>query len=321
MVSSLSFNVTNVHKIYFQSFYFFRVNLEQTRYDENIQRNAFRSNLSHVISTITSTLVTQAKSTPTNDNGSDDGFWDFDRNTCIYIYSAITAFTVIITLTRSFTFFTICMRASIRLHDKMFSSITHATMRFFNLNPSGRILNRFSKDMGAIDELLPSALMDCLQIGLTLIGIIVVVGIVNPILLIPTALCSVIFYYLRIFYIATGRNVKRLEGVSKYLVIMSLVRKERQILLICNLVLARSPVFSHLNASLQGLTTIRAFKAQEILVKEFDNHQDLHSSAWFMFLSTSRAFGFWLDLVCIIYITIVTLSFLLIGNGKFFFKC
>lgn len=80
--------------------------------------------------------------------------------------------------------------------------------------------------------------------------------------------------------------------------------------------LARSPVFSHLNASLQGLTTIRAFGAQGILEKEFDNHQDLHSSAWFSFISTSRAFGYWLDMVCIIYITLVTFSFLLIGNGN-----
>lgn len=224
----------------------------------------------------------------------DEGsFWDWDRDTCIWVYCAITVATIVITLVRSFSFFSVCMRASISLHDRMFRSITHATMRFFNTNPSGRILNRFSKDMGAIDELLPGAMIDVLQIGLTLIGIIVVVAIVNPWLMIPTVIMAGIFYYLRLIYLATGRSVKRLEGVT------------------------RSPVFSHINASIQGLTTIRAFKAEGILQREFDNHQDLHSSAWFMFLATSRAFGYWLDMVCIIYIAIVTLSFLVLGNENF----
>lgn len=90
-------------------------------------------------------------------------------------------------------------------------------MRFFNTNSSGRVLNRFSKDMGAIDEILPSALIDCVQIGLSLLGIIVVVAISNYLLLIPTVIIGIIFYYLRVFYLATSRSVKRLEGVSKYL--------------------------------------------------------------------------------------------------------
>lgn len=69
-----------------------------------------------------------------------------------------------------------------------------------------------------------------------------------------------------------------------------------------------------MNATLQGLPTIRAFKANDILAKEFDNHQDLHSSAWFIFIASSRAFGFWLDVFCLIYIALVTLAFLIFND-------
>ncbi|EZA62671.1 putative multidrug resistance-associated protein [Ooceraea biroi] len=212
------------------------------------------------------------------------------RAECIYIFSGLTVLTIGVTLIRSFAFFWTCMRASIRLHDRMFRSISRATMRFFNTNTSGRVLNRFSKDMGAVDEVLPTALIDCLQIGLSLLGIIVVVAIANVWLLIPTVIICIIFYYLRVFYLATSRSVKRLEGVT------------------------RSPVFAHLSATLQGLPTIRAFGAGEILTKEFDRHQDLHSSAWFIFIASSRAFGFWLDVFCVVYIMLVTLSFLVLNN-------
>ncbi|XP_050545467.1 probable multidrug resistance-associated protein lethal(2)03659 isoform X2 [Daktulosphaira vitifoliae] len=212
--------------------------------------------------------------------------WFTTRNGCIIVFSVITFAMIVAALIRSITFVAVCMKASMNLHNKMFNCITRATMYFFNTNSSGRILNRFSKDMGAIDELLPAALIDCIQIGLTLLGIIVVVAIVNIYLMIPTIIVAIIFYKLRVYYLSTSRSVKRLEGVT------------------------RSPVFAHLNATLQGLTTIRAFGAEQILSKEFDNHQDLHSSAWFLFITSSRAFGFWLDVVCLFYISIVTFSFL-----------
>ena len=54
-----------------------------------------------------------------------------------------------------------------------------------------------------------------------------------------------------------ARSVKRLEGVTK------------------------SPVFTQLSSSLNGLTSIRAFKAEEMMTNEFDHHQDVHSSAFF----------------------------------------
>ena len=90
-----------------------------------------------------------------------------------------------------------------------------------------------------------------------------------------------------------------------------------KILLFCiiYLISARSPVFSHLNASFQGLSTIRAFGVQKILENEFNEHQDRHSSVWFMNLGTSRAFGLWLDAVCMAFLIIVVLILVVAGRG------
>ncbi|KAG5324821.1 L259 protein, partial [Pseudoatta argentina] len=213
------------------------------------------------------------------------------RTEYIYIYSGLIVLTIGITLIRSWAFFWMCLRASMCLHDRMFRSISRATMRFFNANTSGRILNRFSKDMGAIDEMLPIAFIDSIQIGMSLVTAIIVITIANVWLLIPTVIVSIVFYYLRIFYLATSYSVKRLESIT------------------------RSPIFAHLSATLRGLPTIRAFGMEATLTKEFDNYQDIHSSAWYIFIASSRAFAFWVDAFCMLYITLITLSFLVMDNG------
>nr|CAD7442940.1 unnamed protein product [Timema bartmani] len=212
---------------------------------------------------------------------------------CIYIFAALTVATVVAVIYRSMVFFTLCMKASINLHNTMFKCITRVPMRFFNINPSGQILNRFSNDMGAVDEKLPLILIECLEIGFALVGILTLVAFVNYWILLPTGIILVLFYVLRSVYVATSRSVKRLEGIT------------------------RSPVFSHLNASLQGLSTIRAFEAQKILEKEFDGHQDLHSTAFYLSIASNRAFGMWLDVVCLFFVTCVTLSFLVLGGDNF----
>ncbi|CAN7997610.1 unnamed protein product [Ixodes hexagonus] len=78
---------------------------------------------------------------------------------------------------------------------------------------------------------------------------------------------------------------------------------------------SRSPVFSHLSTSLYGLTTIRAFQAQRTFERMFDVKQDHHTSAWYMFLCTARWFGITLDSICFAYITVVTMSLALSGDG------
>ncbi|XP_053661392.1 ATP-binding cassette sub-family C member 4 [Anopheles marshallii] len=214
-----------------------------------------------------------------------------ERQQYIWIYSGLIILLVILVVQRSFSFFYVCLRISVNLHDRLFRGLTRATMHFFNTNPSGRILNRFSKDIGSIDSTLPMALLDCVIFFLEMIAVVAVVSIVNYWFLLPTAIVAVIMYYIRHMYLNTSRVVKRIESVN------------------------RSPLFSHTNATLQGLSTIRAFGAEAVLRHEFNEFLDVNSSAWYMFISTSRAFALWLDLVCVLYIGVVTISFL-IGNSQ-----
>ena len=91
----------------------------------------------------------------------------------------------------------------------------------------------------------------------SIICVFVIMVFVSPYVVIPTIFVGIISYILRRFYLKTSRSVKRLEGVTK------------------------SPVFSMLSSSLNGLTSIRAFKAEDMMMNEFDHHQDIHSSAFF----------------------------------------
>lgn len=79
----------------------------------------------------------------------------------------------------------------------------------------------------------------------------------------------------------------------------------------------RSPVFTHLNATIQGLTTIRAYSAETALRNEFDKHQDLHTGAWFMYISASSAFGFYLDVLCLIFVGVITIVLIEFGKCKY----
>ncbi|XP_014088878.3 probable multidrug resistance-associated protein lethal(2)03659 isoform X1 [Bactrocera oleae] len=223
----------------------------------------------------------------TNDTDARDARLNSNTNPMdIYIFFGIILAIIIFAVGRSLLFNTMTMLSSTELHNAMYRGITRAAMYFFHTNPSGRILNRFAKDLGQVDELLPWVMMDVIQNFLSLFGIVIVITIVNPMNLLVTAVLALIFYAMRSFYLNTSRDVKRLEAVT------------------------RSPIYSHLSASLNGLPTIRAFAAQQMLINEFDNYQDLHSSGYYMFLITNRAFGYWLDCFCALYIAVTTLSFL-----------
>ncbi|XP_033761065.1 multidrug resistance-associated protein 4-like isoform X1 [Pecten maximus] len=213
-----------------------------------------------------------------------------DTHQNIYIFSGIIGAVFLFGILRALMFFKVAVDASMNLHNGMFNRLLRVPIMFFDTNPVGRILNRFSKDTGHMDDILPITFFDFIQCFLLILGIVLVVCIVNPWVFIPLFPLCIVFYITRTYHIRTSRHIKRLEGTT------------------------RSPVFSHLSASLQGLHSIRAFSVQEKFMEEFDNHQDLHSEAWFMFLSTSRWLAVRLDWICGLFVTVVALLSVLMAK-------
>ncbi|XP_053792269.1 ATP-binding cassette sub-family C member 4 isoform X3 [Vidua macroura] len=213
-----------------------------------------------------------------------------DLNFYLGIYAGLTVATILFGIIRSLLVFQVLVNSGQNLHNKMFQSILKAPVLFFDRNPVGRILNRFSKDIGHLDDLLPLTFLDFVQTLLQICGVVAVAVAVIPWILIPLIPLFILFIFLRRYFLDTSRDIKRLESTT------------------------RSPVFSHLSSSLQGLWTIRALKAEERFQKLFDAHQDLHSEAWFLFLTTSRWFAVRLDAICAIFVIVVAFGSLLLAN-------
>ncbi|KAM9851263.1 ATP-binding cassette sub-family C member 4-like [Aulostomus maculatus] len=214
-----------------------------------------------------------------------------DLDLYLGVYAGLTTASVVFGFLRTLVFFNVLVSSAQALHNRMFNAILRTPVRFFDINPIGRILNRFSKDIGYLDSLLPWTFVDFIQILLQVIGVVAVAAMVIPWVLIPVVPLLAVFLFLRRYFLQTSRDIKRLEATT------------------------RSPVFSHLSSSLQGLSTIRAFKVQQRFQQMFDQYQDLHSEAWFLFLSTSRWLAVRLDGICSIFVTITAFGCLYFRDG------
>ncbi|KAL3972079.1 growth differentiation factor 15 [Sarotherodon galilaeus] len=115
------------------------------------------------------------------------------------------------------------------LHSRLLNNILRVPMVFFDTTPIGRVINRFAKDIFTIDEAIPTNLRACLLCLLGVLGTIFVICLATPffaIVIIPLAL---IYFFVQRFYIATSRQLRRLDSVS------------------------RSPIYSHFGETVSGL--------------------------------------------------------------------
>lgn len=64
---------------------------------------------------------------------------------------------------------------------------------------------------------------------------------------------------------------------------------------------ARSPLYTHVSATLAGLPSIRAFNLCGKVLDDFFECLDYQIEAWIMFLETSRWFGMRIDFLALIF--------------------
>eukprot|EP00980_Cylindrotheca_fusiformis_P019849 scaffold6966_cov112-Cylindrotheca_fusiformis.AAC.27 len=169
-----------------------------------------------------------------------------------------------------------------RLHNGMLRSVLRSKIEFFDMNPLGRILNRFSADVGITDEILPLTIYDFLVGAFIVAGGVVTASIGLPFVLV--AIPPLVWYFIRLrkIFVSTTRELKRLEGI------------------------ARSPIFAMMSESLQGMSTIRANNFTEHFRNKFETLHDAHTRAFFAFVASSRWFATRMDI----------LSFTLLATGS-----
>ena len=183
------------------------------------------------------------------------------------------------------------LRASQTLHDDMTKCVLSAQISFFDTNPLGRILNRFSADVGITDDLLPTTLYDFLVTAFYVLGGLAAAIVALPLVLI--AIPPLVWYFVRLrnTFLATSREAKRLEGM------------------------ARSPIFSMLSESFSGISTIRSCNSTPFFRKKFQQMQDAHTRAFFSFIAASRWLGFRLDFIVVVFLAMA--CFLTVSSQYF----
>ncbi|KAG0203518.1 hypothetical protein BGX28_004238 [Mortierella sp. GBA30] len=133
------------------------------------------------------------------------------------------------------SYLVLARRTSKVLHTGMLKPLVRSPMSFFDITSSGKIINRFSQDISAVDLDLPNKVVGLFFGILFVLQQFAFAIAATPyclILLVPLCIC---YYYLAGYYLVSSRELKRLDSA------------------------ARSPMYAHFGETLNGLTTIRSF--------------------------------------------------------------
>uniref|UniRef100_A0AAQ4RKA6 Multidrug resistance-associated protein 1 n=1 Tax=Gasterosteus aculeatus aculeatus TaxID=481459 RepID=A0AAQ4RKA6_GASAC len=155
--------------------------------------------------------------------------------------------------------------ASRCLHQSMLYDVLRSPMSFFERTPSGNLVNRFAKEIDTIDSLIPSIIKMFMGSMFNVVGSCIIILIATPLVAIIIPFLGVLYFFVQRFYVASSRQLKRLESVS------------------------RSPIYTHFNETLLGTSVIRAFGEQERFICESDQRVDLNQKAYYPGIVANRS--------------------------------
>ncbi|OAF68604.1 hypothetical protein A3Q56_03641 [Intoshia linei] len=136
------------------------------------------------------------------------------------------------------------VKGSRGLHVRMLHAVLRSPVSFFNSTPTGRLINRFTKDMTAVDIVMPGQLKGFIGTLFGVIGSFFILVYSNYVILIVIIPLCIVYYTIQRLYIRTSRQLKRIESVT------------------------RSPIFTKFSETLNGILTIRAFKLQHEFIND-----------------------------------------------------
>ncbi|KAL3268300.1 hypothetical protein HHI36_007418 [Cryptolaemus montrouzieri] len=173
--------------------------------------------------------------------------------------------------------------AAIKLHEGLLHRIIHAPMSFFDTTPTGRLLSRFAKDIGTVDNKLAMYIYEGINSFFVVIGTLVVTSYTAPVFIGAIIPLGLVYYLIQKFYIETSRQLKRLEAIS------------------------RSPIYSYFSESVAGAPSIRAFNAEARFTSEFESKCDFNNSCFYLSTISNRWMSLRLEMLgnLIVFFTVI----------------